>query len=151
VKRSGGEAVGSLYKRGEVWWIKYYQYGRPIRESTGTGKETEARKFLKLREGQVVQGKRARPRAERLSFEELAADFLLDYQINRRRSLDKAKVSVRRLQEVAGWRAVHIPTASLYSALCLTPFSVRQIGTVIAPLHPGHKLEDRLNRIRAQG
>ena len=43
------------------------------------------------------------------------------------------------------------PTASLYSALCLTPFSVRQIGTVIAPLHPGHKLEDRLNRIRAQG
>ena len=43
------------------------------------------------------------------------------------------------------------PTASLYSALCLTPFSVRQLGSVIAPLHPGHKLEDRLNRIRAQG
>jgi hypothetical protein len=43
------------------------------------------------------------------------------------------------------------PTASLYSALCRTPFSVRQIGPVIAPLHPGHELEDRLKRIRAQG
>ena len=43
------------------------------------------------------------------------------------------------------------PTASLYSALCLTPFSVRQIGPVIAPLYPDHKLEDLLKRIRMQG
>jgi len=60
-------------------------------------------------------------------------------------------IGMYRAREREARREVLNPTASLYSALCLTPFSVRQIGTVIAPLHPGHKLEDRLNRIRAQG
>jgi hypothetical protein len=41
--------VGSLYRKrltsgntGAVWWIKYYVTGRPIRESTGTMKKSEA-------------------------------------------------------------------------------------------------------------
>jgi hypothetical protein len=50
--------MGSLFKRGNLWWVKYYQNGRPIRESTGSQRETEAKRFLKLREGQVAQGKR---------------------------------------------------------------------------------------------
>jgi hypothetical protein len=43
------------------------------------------------------------------------------------------------------------PTASLYSALSLTPLSVRKIRTVIALLHPGNQREDVFNRIRAPG
>ncbi len=27
---------------GHIWWVKYYVNGQPIRESTGTEKETEA-------------------------------------------------------------------------------------------------------------
>jgi integrase len=103
--------MGSLYKRGDTWWIKYYQHGRPIRESTGTEKETEAKRFLKLREGQVAQGKQVILRAERLRFAELAADFLTDYRINGKRSLDKAQRSVRYLQSFfGGMRAVDITT-----------------------------------------
>ena len=42
------------------------------------------------------------------------------------------------------------PTTTFYLALCLTPLSVRQICTVIAPLHPGNQSEDAFNRIRTQ-
>jgi integrase len=31
--------MGMLYKRGKVFWIKYYCAGRAIRESTGTTKQ----------------------------------------------------------------------------------------------------------------
>ncbi len=74
--------MGSLYKRGDIWWVKYYQNGKSIRESTGTEKEAEAKRFLKLREGQVAQGKSVVPHFDRLRFEELATDLLADYQIN---------------------------------------------------------------------
>jgi hypothetical protein len=43
--------MGSLYRRGDIWWVKYYQNGRALRESTRTAKEAEAKRFLKLREG----------------------------------------------------------------------------------------------------
>ena len=90
--------MGSLYRRGDIWWAKYYQNGWPIRESTGATKETEAKRFLKLREGQVAEGRRVVPRTERLRFDELAQDFLTDYRINGKRSLDKAQRSMQHLQ-----------------------------------------------------
>jgi hypothetical protein len=57
------ETVGSVYKQrgrngrlGRIWWIKYYRNGKPIPESAGTAKETEARRMLKEREGRVATG-----------------------------------------------------------------------------------------------
>src|SRR6266850_4879855 len=35
-----------LYRRGRVWWCKYYVNGRPVRESTGAEKEGEAKRFF---------------------------------------------------------------------------------------------------------
>ena len=58
--------MGMLYKRGTIWWIKYYANGRPIRESTGTEKETEASRFLKAKEGRVATGQPVIPRADRI-------------------------------------------------------------------------------------
>jgi integrase len=43
--------MGMLYKRGQMWWIKYYVNGRPVWESTGTDKETPARNPLEERDG----------------------------------------------------------------------------------------------------
>lgn len=106
--------MGSLYRRGNVWWVKYYRNGRPIRESAGTDKETEAKRFLKQREGDVAAGRLVIPRVERLRFEELAEDFLNDYQVNERRSLDKAHRSVRHLAKFfGGWRAANVTTADI--------------------------------------
>ena len=45
--------MGMIYKRGQMFWIKYYSGGRPIRESAGTTKQKEAERFLKEREGRV--------------------------------------------------------------------------------------------------
>ena len=54
--------MGMLYKRGEIYWIKFYCDGKPIRESTDTKKQKEAERFLKDREGRVAIGAPALPR-----------------------------------------------------------------------------------------
>jgi hypothetical protein len=71
-----------------TWWIKYYQNGRPIRESTRTTKETVARRILRSREGDVEHGIPINPKMGRVTFEEAADDILNDYRANHRRSLD---------------------------------------------------------------
>jgi hypothetical protein len=48
--------MGMTYKRGSVWWVKYYRNGRPIRESSHSGKESDAINLLKLREGDIAHG-----------------------------------------------------------------------------------------------
>ncbi len=106
--------MGYLYKRGNIWWVKYYRNGRPIRESTATDKETEAKRFLKLREGDVATGRLIIPRVERIRFEELAQDYLNDYQMNGRRSLPKAQRNVRHLSKVfGGCRVANITTTDI--------------------------------------
>ncbi len=106
--------MGSLYRRGNIWWVKYYRNGRPIRESTGTDKETEAKRFLKLREGDVAQGRLVIPRVERIRFEELAEDYLNDYRANGRRSLGRAQQNVDHLARFfGGCRAANITTADI--------------------------------------
>jgi hypothetical protein len=49
-------------------WIKYYQHGRAVRESTGTTKETVARRLLRSREGDVEHGVPANPKMGRITF-----------------------------------------------------------------------------------
>jgi hypothetical protein len=63
--------MGSLYQRGDIWWAKYYQSGRPMRESTGATKRKEAERFLKEREGRVATGQPVLRRADRISYEEI--------------------------------------------------------------------------------
>src|SRR6266571_9333610 len=67
--------MGMLYKRNTTWWIKYYLNGRPVRESAGTEKETEPKRFLKLREGRVASGTPILPRADRIRYDEIADDL----------------------------------------------------------------------------
>lgn len=108
--------MGTLYKqtKSRFWWIKYYRDGRPIRESTGTEKESEARRILRQREGDLAAGRPILPRADRIRFEELARDFLTDYRVNGKRSLDRAERSVAHLQRhFAGWRVLHITTPAI--------------------------------------
>src|SRR2546427_963599 len=75
---------------GRIWWAKYYVNGRPVRESTGTRKETEARRFLKAREGRVAAGQPMLPRVDRIRYEEIAADLRRHYETTGERKLDEA-------------------------------------------------------------
>lgn len=94
--------MGSFYKRkhrkpdgtiveSPTIWIKYYQNGRAVRESTGTTKETKARRMLRAREGDVEHGIPINPKMGRVTFEDAAKDFLNDYKTNKRRSLAEAE------------------------------------------------------------
>ena len=47
--------MGSVYLRGKTWWLKYYQDGKPIRESSGSKKKTVALRKLKGREGNIAK------------------------------------------------------------------------------------------------
>jgi len=94
--------MGSTYKRGNVWWIKYYRHGKPYRESAESHKEADAKALLKKREGEIVDGKLPGIYFRRVKFEELADDLLRDYKINGRKSLERAEVSIDHLKETFG-------------------------------------------------
>ena len=79
--------MGSIYKRGNNYWIKYYRKGKPYRESTRSKKEADAKRLLKKREGEVSEGKLPGIYFDRVRFDELARDFLADYKINQKKSL----------------------------------------------------------------
>ncbi len=89
--------MGQLYQRGRIWWVKYYVNGRPVRESTGTAKEKEAERFLKTREGRVVAGLPLLPRADRVRWEEAAADLRAHYEAHGTRDVGEYDRRVKRL------------------------------------------------------
>ena len=76
--------MGRIYQRGNMWWIQYYGQGQLFRESTRSTLKSAATSLLKLREGEIGQGRLPALKAERTTFEELAELFLQDYQINGR-------------------------------------------------------------------
>jgi integrase len=106
--------MGSVYKRGHTYWIKYYRNGKPYRESSESKKEADAKRLLKKREGEISTGKLPGIYFDKVRFDELAADFLTDYRINQKKSLDRANHSVNHLnQAFEGVRVVDITTARI--------------------------------------
>jgi integrase len=98
--------MGMIYRRGNIWWVKYYQGGKAYRESSKSRKQGDARKLLNMREGQIAEGRFAGLRVEKVKFDELAKDLLSDYELNGRKSLTRAERSVRFLRVSFGGRKV---------------------------------------------
>lgn len=87
--------MGELRRRGNIWWIRYYDgRGKRHEESTHTDKQTVAEELLKLREGDRAKGIPITPAIGRLRFDEAAADLLMDYQINGKRSHKNVKTTI---------------------------------------------------------
>src|SRR5512139_384657 len=106
--------MGSIYKRGEVFWIKYYRNGKPYRESSHSDKITHAQRLLRKREGEISEGKLPGIHFDKGTFDELAEDFLTDYRINGKDTLKKAERSARNLKKTfGGMRATEITTAKI--------------------------------------
>jgi site-specific recombinase XerD len=103
--------MGSTYKRGDIFWIKYYCHGKPYRESSKSDKITKAKKLLKKREGEIAEGKLPGIYFDKVTFNQLAEDFLTDYRINVKDTLSKAERSVKYLKEFfGGMKATEIST-----------------------------------------
>jgi integrase len=83
--------TGCIYRRGDIWWVRYSRNGKAFSESAKTTDEKKARKLLQRRLAELLTGSFIGPRAERIRVEELAEDFLRDYRINDRKSLDDAQ------------------------------------------------------------
>jgi len=94
-----GGIMGSIYRRGNNYWIQYYRNGKPYRENTKSHKEADAKRLLKKREGEISDGKLPGIYFDRVKFDELAEDFLRDYRINQKKSLDKAGRSANHLKK----------------------------------------------------
>lgn len=103
--------MGMIYQRGQIYWIKYYRAGKPYRESTRSDSESKAKRLLKLREGQVVENRFPGLKVEKIRYEELAEDFLNDYRVNSKRSIERAEMSLKHLKKYfEGMRAIDITT-----------------------------------------
>jgi len=118
--------MGSTYKRTwkdkdgtvhqcDILWIKYYRNGKAYRESSGSAKESDAKRLLRLREGDIARGVPITPKVGRMKFDELADDVVNDYLINGRRSLRQLEIRFRLhlLPFLGGKRAAAITTSAI--------------------------------------
>jgi hypothetical protein len=87
------KGTGSIYQRPDssIYWLKYSKDGKPFRESSGFTDRREAEKKLKTRLAEIHPGTFISLRTEKIKVGELAEDFLREYRINDRKSLDDVK------------------------------------------------------------
>ena len=78
------------------WWIKYQIRGRPQCVSSGSEKKEDAKKLLRQREHLVDTGAAVTADANRVTFEDAAADLINDYTTNQRRSLVTVRLRIRK-------------------------------------------------------
>ena len=78
--------MGVVYrqKNRSTWMLKYYRDGRPIYESSGTRIKDEAKKVLRVREGDIAKGVPITSQTGRVRFEDAAKDLVNDYKTNNR-------------------------------------------------------------------
>jgi integrase len=107
--------MGMTYQRGAIWWVKYYRNGLPIRESSGSTKESDAVQLLKIREGDIAHGLPVNPKLNRIRFDEAADDLKPEYAVNGRRSADELERRIRLhlLPHFSGRRLATITTADV--------------------------------------
>jgi len=85
--------TGSIFlpKGSSVWWLRYYQNGVKQRESSETTDRKEALEQLRVRLAEVTTGAVTGLAPRKTPITDLAADFLRDYKINGRTSIDDAE------------------------------------------------------------
>ncbi|MDH3444438.1 MAG: site-specific integrase, partial [Deltaproteobacteria bacterium] len=106
--------LGRVFKRGAVWWIAYYHRGEEHRESSESESETQAKKLLKKRLGEIGNGKLVGPVAERVTFEEMGEDLLRDYEVNGRKARKIIEYPIKHLRDsFAMYKAVDLTTGRI--------------------------------------
>jgi hypothetical protein len=103
--------MGSIYKRGNTWWIQYYRNGKPYQESSRSKKKMVARSLLELREGEKAQGKAPGVTYEKTAYEDLREAIITDYEVNGKR-IDRLMNSLDHLDGYfEGFRGPQITTS----------------------------------------
>ena len=95
IRRQRGTGRIFLPKGSSVWWLQYYQNGVKRRESAETSNRKEALEKLKLRIEELTTGSVTGLTPKKTRISELAEDFIRDYKINGRASLNDAETRWR--------------------------------------------------------
>ena len=122
--------MGELKQRGQVWWIRYYRDGRRHEESSRSTKEGDARRLLRLREGDIERGLPVSAKIGRLRFEEAAQDLLNDYRTNGKRSLKdvQRRLDLHLLPYFGRRRMTAITTAEVRAFIAKRQSQARVVG-----------------------
>jgi integrase len=80
---------GSVYKRGEIYWVKFYAKGKMYRTSAKTKKITEAKRLLSLYLGEVAGGTFKGFHTDDIIMQELFDDFEDDCRRRKLRGVDR--------------------------------------------------------------
>jgi integrase len=106
--------VGTVYRRGKVWQIKFIHRGKRYRESSGSTDRKVAVALLKHRLAEVISGRIVGPSADRATFQDLVDLLEGDYAANARKSTRSMRCRVKRLRQTFGsTRPVDITHAML--------------------------------------
>jgi integrase len=104
--------MGMLYRRGSIWWVKYYRRGECFRESSKSQSRLDGKRLLQKREGEISTGVFGGLETERVCFEELAQDLLNEYQANNRKSSIwvRRRINLHLMPFFRGFRGVDVTT-----------------------------------------
>src|SRR5439155_17275642 len=101
-ERDTMRTLGSVFKRGKVWYIIFTHRGRRHKESSGSTERKVAIALLRKRIAEVVEGRIVGTQADRVTFDDLVRLIESDYQNNGRRSTRDMLSRVARLRESFG-------------------------------------------------
>ena len=73
---------GSIYLRGNIYWIKYYKDGKPLYESSESTEAGAAEDLLKQRQAEIYAGTHLDNQARRLRIASLLDSLEVDYKVN---------------------------------------------------------------------
>ena len=108
---------GRVFKRGDIWWVAYYDNGREQRESSGSRERKEAVKLLRQRLGEVAFGvaRAAAPkRARAVKMDDLFDLVEHSHQLNGRTSPTNG-ICLRRMRKHFGRYPVQACTSLVIS------------------------------------
>lgn len=117
---SARRGTGTVYLRGQTWWLQFYHHGQAVRESSGSTVKLVAERLLKARVAESTTGKLVIG-ADRVTLKQMTEMVLADYEANDLRSAQRVKAAIAHLWSHFGAleRATAITSASVteYQAL----------------------------------
>ena len=93
--------TGQLVETGP-WWVKYYDNGRPVQQSTEKMEKREAQAVLKKAEAKVLDGQREGPKINRTKFDDLIPLLKREYEIKGRKTWNRREQHLVHLLKVFG-------------------------------------------------
>jgi hypothetical protein len=87
-----------VYKRGDIYWIKFYYRGKAYRTSAKTARVTDAKKLLSKYLGEVASGTFKGFRDDTASMQELFDDFQEDCRRRNLRGINRIVSHMKPLQ-----------------------------------------------------